>query len=273
MAGSGRISDDQDRQHADREQDVALAHAASRSCGQRRLQRWPSARHQAARSARGRAAATATPASRILAQLVAQRADRDAEDGGRMGPVAQAVVAACRRSACCSTSATVRPTRPARAAAWQRRVATRRACRLDVAGLDRVAACASTTARCTQFSSSRTLPRHGMRLQPRQRGGAERPVRAGRWPRRAWPRNGAPAPRCRRGRSRRGGSGRFSDVEAEEQVLAESCRSATASLQVAVAGRDQADVDRDRLACRRRGRSRAPGSRAAAWPAGAAPSR
>ena len=52
--------------------------------------------HQAARRSPGRRPAPGRPASRVFVQLVAQRADRDAQDVGGVGAVAEQCVAACR---------------------------------------------------------------------------------------------------------------------------------------------------------------------------------
>ncbi len=74
------------------------------------------------------------------------------------------------------------------------------------------------------------------------------------------------------GRSRSGGSLRLTTLRRNSRS-SRKVPCAHGLGEVAVGGREDADIDRHRACCRRRGRSRAPGWRAGAWPAGGHPSR
>ena len=129
-AGSGRPGSRARRRASS---DVALPRAPAASCGSRLLcspPALPSCRAAYARPGRRCRPAgggTGRPSPPYCAQLVAQRADRDPQDGGRVGPVASVwrSVSTIRTR---STSATVRPTRRARVGADPLR-RSRRACR------------------------------------------------------------------------------------------------------------------------------------------------
>ena len=107
-----------------------------------------------------------------------------------------------------------------------------------------IAPCASRTARCMVFSSSRTLPRQRGRAACSMASGAmpaiRTPLASAYFLREVLGQRGDVAPG---GRAAAAAPGH--DVEAEEQVLAEA-PFAHLFLQVAVGGREQADVDLDR---------------------------
>jgi hypothetical protein len=141
----------------------------------------------------------------ILLQLVAQRADRDAEDVGGMRAVAEAVVERVEDQSLLDLGDGAADQRALMASAvWAARARgprQRRRRRGWPSGRRRrladLAARASSTARCMAFSSSRTLP--GQRAPSRcvarffRRSG----VRARRWRRRISRRSDRPARRCR----------------------------------------------------------------------------
>ena len=188
--------------------DIAAGAALQPSCGQQSPVQAQAAsvigRICAARlggSTLPRAAAPATPCVAVFAQLVAQGADRDAEDGRRMGAVAERVaqrvddqVALDLGHGAADQAAGRAGRRPRCGAA----AAALAAGSSIASALDRRRPAPAAPRGAAQFSSSRTLPGQGMRQQPRQRRRAERRAAAGRWPGRSLAGEVvAPAPRCR----------------------------------------------------------------------------
>ena len=207
-----------------------------------------------------------------LAQLVAQRPDRDPQDGGRVRAVAQGMAERVEDQQALDLGD--RPADPARRR-WRRdRCGGWQGARVPgwmIARPRSSSPRARMTARCRQFSSSRTLPRHGGRR--RRSSAAGLTSRIGQTVEPCELRGQVPARAAMScGRSRSGGSCRVTTFRRYKQILAESFRPPTARsrsrLLVAIRRRSTLTG-----CCRRRGRSRAPGLRAAAWPAGAAPSR